>query len=179
MSQPICGRGQKGVMSAEPSWAFYLIGLFNASGDYVGPSYKGITTDLRRRLRQHNGLIAGGARFTHRTRRAGTVFKFICVLRGLTPREARQFELAAKRSRRYRGPRVVAGLRGVLTVLSRAECLRGAPRPGGLCLEWWQPQLRPALALPHAQQREVEEPDRRAILEVGSAARPWPIPPWT
>lgn len=49
-------------LSPRPLWHVYLLEC--ADGTY----YCGITTDLERRLAQHNGLRAGGARYT-RTRR--------------------------------------------------------------------------------------------------------------
>lgn len=44
------------------SWVVYLI------QGQSGSIYTGITTDVLRRLDQHNGLIKGGARYTHRER---------------------------------------------------------------------------------------------------------------
>ena len=40
-------------------WFVYLL-----RSEKTGHTYKGITTDVRRRLRQHNGLLSGGARRT-------------------------------------------------------------------------------------------------------------------
>lgn len=42
------------------SWSVYIL------RGKQGTLYTGITTDITRRLRQHNGEIAGGAKFTRR-----------------------------------------------------------------------------------------------------------------
>lgn len=49
-------------MSTQPNWYVYLL---HCADDSL---YCGITTDLDRRVEQHNGLRPGGARYT-RTRR--------------------------------------------------------------------------------------------------------------
>ena len=59
-------------------------------------SYKGSTNDLWRRLRQHNGELAGGARST----RGRGPWRPRCVVTGFpTLRDARRFEWAFKHSR--------------------------------------------------------------------------------
>lgn len=64
--------------------------------------YIGATVDAERRLRQHNGELAGGAQ---RTSRAAGGWRFECVITGFrTWREALQFEWAFQHhSRRCRG----------------------------------------------------------------------------
>ena len=44
------------------SWYVYLI--VSRSLQYFNHSYVGITTDLNRRLDQHNGILSGGAKST-------------------------------------------------------------------------------------------------------------------
>ena len=82
-----------------------------------GPrAYIGATVDLKRRLRQHNGEIAGGAA---RTRNRGP-WHFQCVVSGFrTWQEALQYEWAAKYyTRRARGIKARAEL---LEQLNRRE----------------------------------------------------------
>jgi putative endonuclease len=60
-------------MSASSSPAWWLYVLLSVDGDRT---YVGITTDPDRRLRAHNGELAGGARSTraHRPWRLGAVY---------------------------------------------------------------------------------------------------------
>ena len=62
-------------LSMDP-WAFYMIRNGNST-------YAGISTDVDRRLRQHNGEIRGGARYT--TGR-GPGWKHLCIVRGFKTR---------------------------------------------------------------------------------------------
>jgi putative endonuclease len=70
-----------------------------ASASVPGTTYIGVTNDLARRLRQHNGEIAGGARFTRRAR----PWCFAAVFAVSTRRAALQLEYRAKRARRRAG----------------------------------------------------------------------------
>ena len=60
-------------------------------------TYTGQTNNFARRIRQHNGEIAGGARYTKRTKGVVTGFQ--------TLRSVLQFERAMKRNSPCRGPR--------------------------------------------------------------------------
>jgi len=67
------------------SWNCYLLATCDAGSQ---KTYVGITPDLDRRLRQHNGEIAGGARAT-----SGRAWERICHVRGFPDhRAALQFE---------------------------------------------------------------------------------------
>ncbi len=67
-------------------------------------SYTGKTNNFERRLRQHNGELKGGARYTHRT--ASRWMPLFHVLGFETLRAVLQFEMAMKRKKRSRrGPR--------------------------------------------------------------------------
>jgi predicted GIY-YIG superfamily endonuclease len=46
-----------------PGWWVYIL-----KSETTGATYTGVTTDFQRRLRQHNGELAGGARSTRRGR---------------------------------------------------------------------------------------------------------------
>lgn len=60
--------------TTEGTWHCYII----ANGRHT---YNGSTNDLRRRLRQHNGEITGGARATSRV---GPGWRYVAVLSGFT-----------------------------------------------------------------------------------------------
>ena len=53
------------LSQAKPEKAWYCYLLRNRQSKYAHLTYNGSTNDLRRRLRQHNEEIAGGARYTH------------------------------------------------------------------------------------------------------------------
>ena len=55
--------------------------------------YVGVTTDLDRRLQQHNGQLAGGARYTKARRPVALVWSDACDSRS----EAQQREYALRR----------------------------------------------------------------------------------
>lgn len=74
-------------------------------------TYVGITNNFKRRLRQHRGIIKGGARFT----RGCSTWTPTLHVTGLTKREALQLEWAVKH-KRHPG---VAGPEGRLLTVRR------------------------------------------------------------
>ena len=69
----------------------YLLHGKTKTGKYT--TYTGFTTDIKRRLKQHNGKLTGGAKYTKRCKN----WKLICLVHGFTnEKEARQFEYAWK-----------------------------------------------------------------------------------
>lgn len=68
-------------------WVVYLLEC--ADGAY----YCGITCDLGRRLAQHNGQLAGGARFT----RGRRPVRLAAWMRGASKSEALKLEMAVKK----------------------------------------------------------------------------------
>jgi predicted GIY-YIG superfamily endonuclease len=76
-------------------WNCYLLATSGEKKTYVG-----VTPDLDRRLKQHNGELAGGAKATH-----GHQWKRVCHVRGFPDhRAALQFEWRWKHiSRRLTG----------------------------------------------------------------------------
>jgi structure-specific endonuclease subunit SLX1 len=81
----------------------------------TGKTYVGCTNNWTRRLRQHNGGLAGGARYT----RTGRPWRALFHVTGLTQREALQLEWALKRRRVSRG---IAGR--LLTLRKMMACER-------------------------------------------------------
>lgn len=72
-------------------WCVYLLqSIHNPRRTYVG-----MTSDLRRRLRQHNGEISGGARYTRSFGR----WRLVTALTGFSKIDAMRFEWYAKRKR--------------------------------------------------------------------------------
>jgi putative endonuclease len=57
-----------------------------------GSLYTGVATDIQRRLKQHNGELAGGARYTRGRRPVELLWSEACANRG----EAQQREAAVK-----------------------------------------------------------------------------------
>lgn len=72
-------------MSESVPWKCYLLATCDGANK---KTYVGITPDLDRRLSQHNGLQAGGAKATH-----GRTWRRICHVHGFPDhRAALQFE---------------------------------------------------------------------------------------
>ncbi len=68
-------------------WSFYIIGNDRST-------YAGVSPDPARRLRQHNGEIKGGAKYTTSK---GPGWRHICVISGFQDKiQAMQFEWAVK-----------------------------------------------------------------------------------
>lgn len=112
-------------------------------------SYIGYTTNPKRRLRQHNGEIQGGARRTRRSR----PWQFVTVVQGfLDEKSALQFEWAWQhpgKSKQVRGAigedeaRILKGKRGIkgkLEVLKTlfCECSNAAPLCANFLNEEWK-----------------------------------------
>ncbi|MEL7044511.1 MAG: GIY-YIG nuclease family protein [Pseudomonadota bacterium] len=70
----------------EEGWQVYLL----RCGD--GTLYTGVTSNLERRLRQHNGEIGGGARYTRARRPVTLLWSECCTSRG----EAQRWEARIK-----------------------------------------------------------------------------------
>tara|TARA_B100000795_G_scaffold259599_1_gene234712 strand:- start:134 stop:532 length:399 start_codon:yes stop_codon:yes gene_type:complete len=68
-------------------WACYII-------ENRGYTYVGVSNNVERRLRAHNGEISGGAKYTTSK---GKGWKHVCIIRGFpTKIESLQFEWALK-----------------------------------------------------------------------------------
>ena len=76
------------MTAIETKWAVYCLATEDYSATYVGA-----TVDADRRLRQHNGLIKGGAKATSARVGAGYTWSRICHVRGFPDNHAAlQFE---------------------------------------------------------------------------------------
>ncbi|MCH8550986.1 MAG: GIY-YIG nuclease family protein [Natronospirillum sp.] len=62
-------------------WVVYMLRCADAS------LYTGITTDITRRLRQHNGELGGGARYTRPRRPVELAWHCHCASRSLAAKE--------------------------------------------------------------------------------------------
>ena len=96
--------------AATAAWKCYLLATVSGSPK----TYVGVTPDLDRRLRQHNGGLAGGAVAT-----AGRTWERICHVRGFPDhRAALQFEWRWKQiSRRTTGDPLQRRLRALQELL--------------------------------------------------------------
>jgi len=83
----------------ESSWWVYLLQCADRS------LYAGVTTDLVRRLQQHNGQLAGGARYTKARRPVALVWSEACDSRS----DAQQRECALRRLSREQKLALIAG----------------------------------------------------------------------
>lgn len=66
----------------EKELVVYLITTLEGNRTYVG-----ITNNLKRRLRQHNGELVGGAKYTR-----GKEWRLVLVIKGLTSSQTRKLE---------------------------------------------------------------------------------------
>ena len=62
-------------------------------------TYLGITNNSARRIRQHNGEIKGGAKYTH-AKKCGGIWKYHLKISNLTKRESLSMERSAKNLRK-------------------------------------------------------------------------------
>ena len=104
-------------MATKP-WVFYII----VNG---GRTYAGVSPDPVRRLRQHNGEICGGAKYTTGV---GPGWSHVCLVHGFrTNIEALQFEWAVKHQAPRRSGGVSMRLRKLYQVLAKERWTSRAP----------------------------------------------------
>jgi putative endonuclease len=82
----------------DDSWFVYLVRCSD------GSFYAGVTTDLGRRVRQHNGEIVGGANYTRARRPVALAWYEACEDRSV----AQQREYSVRRSPRLNKQRLAA-----------------------------------------------------------------------
>ena len=83
----------------DATWQVYLLQCADQS------LYVGVTKDLARRLQQHNGQLAGGARYTQARRPVALVWSKACDSRS----DAQQREHALRRLSREQKLAIIAG----------------------------------------------------------------------
>jgi len=81
-------------MTKDKTYIVYL--LINTSNNYT---YLGITNNSKKRLRQHNGEIKGGAKYTHSFKGDGQWIYYLKI-KNLTKSEALSIERTAKNKRK-------------------------------------------------------------------------------
>ena len=135
----------------DESWFFYIIKNQNCT-------YAGVSPTPVKRLRQHNGEIKGGAKYTTSK---GSGWKHICLVKGFADKiQAMQFEWAVK----HVPPRDVGGIenriRKLYVVLNKEHWTSKSPLAEEVPLEihWYdKPETIPTYSLPNYVS-EVTEP---------------------
>ena len=90
-------------------WKFYII-------ENNGYTYAGVSPEPERRLRQHNGEIKGGAKYTTSK---GNGWHHICLISGFENKiQAMQFEWAVK----HVAPRNLGGLNNRMSKVYKVLC---------------------------------------------------------
>ena len=84
--------------NSNDSWFVYLVRCSD------GSFYAGVTTDLERRVRQHNGEIVGGASYTRVRRPVAMAWYEVCEDRSV----AQQREYSVRRLSRWEKQRLAA-----------------------------------------------------------------------
>ena len=84
--------------NSNDSWFVYLVQCSDAS------LYAGVTTDLERRVRQHNGEVVGGANYTRARRPVALAWYEVCESRSV----AQQREYSVRRLSRWEKQRLAA-----------------------------------------------------------------------
>ena len=97
-------RSQQSVVRFTAAMAATFVYLLQSLQD-PRKTYIGVTNDISRRIRQHNGEIVGGARYTRRFR----PWKFYALFRLRTRTHALQLEYRAKHRRALKSESGIAG----------------------------------------------------------------------
>ena len=117
-------------MPSTRPWAFYIIANRHKT-------YAGVSPDPIRRLRQHNGEIAGGAKYTTS---AGPGWYHVCIIEGFPEsRNALQFEWAVKHERPRGHGGLGARIKKLYRVLEKQRWTSNAPvaQDIPLTLKWF------------------------------------------
>ena len=116
---------------ADEKWSFYII------VHTCGATYAGVSPDPVKRLRKHNGEIAGGAKYTLSKENGG--WQHVCLVHGFQSKiQALQFEWASK----HVPPRNAGGLQNRIKKLyilfNKSHWTSKSPEASfiPLCIEW-------------------------------------------
>ena len=102
----------------ENKWVCYLI----ANGGYT---YVGVSPTPEKRLRQHNGEIKGGAKYTTSK---GPGWKHVCIIEGFQDKiQAMQFEWAVKHEPPRNLGGVAARIEKIKRVMAKERWTSNAP----------------------------------------------------
>ena len=122
-------------------WACYII-------ENRGYTYVGVSNNVKKRLRAHNGEIRGGAKYTTGK---GKGWSHICIIRGFpTKIESMQFEWALK----HVPPRNAGGIKNrikkLIILLNKERWTNNAPlaETMPLTIEWIDEKYRQEMHLP-------------------------------
>lgn len=110
-------------------WQLYII-------ENKGCTYVGVSPDPIRRLRQHNGEIKGGAKYTTSK---GPGWEHVCLISGFQDKiQAMQFEWAVKHVQPRNAGGIINRLKKLCVVLNKDKWTSKAPNACGipLTLKW-------------------------------------------
>lgn len=98
-------------------WHFYIIAN-------NGCTYAGVSPDPTRRLRQHNGEIKGGAKYTTSK---GKGWRHLCLIEGFNKIQALQFEWAVKHYPPRDAGGIINRLKKLICVLNKQKWTSKSP----------------------------------------------------
>ena len=110
-------------------WSCYII-------ENKGFTYVGVSNNVIKRLRAHNGEIKGGAKYTTSK---GTGWKHVCVIHGFpTKIESMQFEWALKHVPPKRAGGLINRIKKLFILLNKTQWTSRAPlaETMPLTIEW-------------------------------------------
>ena len=81
--------------NSDDSWFVYLVRCSD------GSFYAGVTTDLERRVRQHNGEIVGGANYTRARRPVALAWYEVCENRSVAQQREYSVRRLSKREKQH------------------------------------------------------------------------------
>lgn len=116
-------------MTTNKQWVFYIIRNNNAT-------YAGVSPEPLRRLRQHNGELSGGAKYTTSV---GKGWRHICLVHGFQDKiQAMQFEWAVKHVKPRSVGGVISRLNKLCSILNSERWTSKAPLASTvpLIVEW-------------------------------------------